>query len=96
MLILLILAFTHYIYAQSDLEPKTYGPSQGRMPSEYAKQINNNINNINTAKFYAEKAISYFLNDACPLPKNLAGDFKDEQGRGCSIYVSGETMVAIL
>lgn len=89
MLILLILAFTHYIYAQSDLEPKTYGPSQGRMPSEYAKQINNNINNINTAKFYAEKAISYFLNDACPLPKNLAGDFKDEQGRDAASMYRG-------
>ena len=63
--------------AQSDLSIKNYGPSRGRIPRSYASQIDDNIGNLNTAKFYANKAISYFLDDDCPLPKNIAGDFKD-------------------
>lgn len=79
------------LQAQTDLPITTYGPSQGRIPGSYATQINNNLSNLNYSKFYANKAIEYFLDDNCPLPRNLYGDFKDENGNDApSMYRANE------
>ena len=89
--IFFILLFIFTSKAQSDLSEKNYGPSRGRIPRSYATQIDDNIGNLNTAKFYANKAIGYFLDDNCPLPKNLAGSFKDEKGNdAASMYRANE------
>ena len=92
-LLFLPLMVAERVNAQSDLGVSNYGPSRGRRPAEYATQINNytNGNNLSYAKFYAEKALAYFLDDACPLPKNLVGDFKDDRGMDAlSMYRGNE------
>ena len=93
--IILTLAFivAESVTAQSDLDVKNYGPSRGRIPGDYAMQINHyaHRNDLLFARFYAEKALAYFLDDACPLPKCLVGDFKDDRGMDAlSMYRGNE------
>ncbi|MDD3078729.1 MAG: Ig-like domain-containing protein [Paludibacter sp.] len=92
-----IILFFQIINAQTDLSIQTYGPSQGRIPASYAEQIQNNLDNLNYVKFYANKAIEYFLDDDCPLPKNLVGDFKDENGNdAASMYRANEGCASLM
>jgi hypothetical protein len=90
--------FATIAYGQNDLPMQNYGPSRGRIPRDYSRQINNNIgSNLNHAKFFAEKAIEYFLDDDCPLPKNIVGDFKDDQGKdAASMYRANEGCDALM
>lgn len=91
LLIVAVASFISFInvQAQSDLEPKNFGPSRGRIPQSYANQILNNLSSLDYAKFYANKAIEYFLDDDCPLPKNLVGEFKDENGNDAASMFRG-------
>lgn len=67
-------------YAANDLKEQSYGPSEGRIPIDYYYKIKDNLGNKTLVKEWAELAIGHFLDDDCPLPKNIAGIFRNEKG----------------
>ncbi len=79
------------VFSQSYAEFRNYGPSRGIMPITYANLINNSISSLSQAKKYAEEAISLYLDDGHPLPKNFYGDFKDENGNDATPFYHSNT-----
>lgn len=77
------------LIGQSFVEFSNYGPSRGIMPIAYADLISNSLSSLSQAKKYSQEAISLYLDDGHPLPKNFYGDLKDEKGNDATpIYHS--------
>jgi len=77
--------------AVADLPERNFGPSKGRIPLDYYLAIMDNLNNKAIAKEWCGLAIDHFLDDDCPLPKNIDGIFRDEKGNDVpALYRSHE------
>ncbi|MDZ7723553.1 MAG: hypothetical protein U5R06_12305 [candidate division KSB1 bacterium] len=90
---ILLAVFVKCLLAQTDLPERNFGPSKGRIPIDYYEKIMNCLeeNDKSATKYFCKLAINHFLDDDSPLPKNIYGIFRDENGNDVApLYRSHE------